>query len=244
MTCGFPCEEWKVITIDDRVPSLPWNRTSIQNLSAKVVDHKIMVPLIEKAMAKLCPFMNEPNPWGLGTWEWPYLRKPYPPPDNFWVASWFNVPVVVMSDDDPLRRFTIDYRRRFSPPTKPQIHVVQVHPWPRDTTWQHHRWVVTLRCGSYTKLTSGMATTAWAHMTGCCDIVKIWGRFEFPMIWAPWPHFGIGKWVAVSDVLKACQVDETFSGITEKLQGPGNALNLNCAAGFKMIMIAALLPNI
>lgn len=97
----FDChlQEWKVITIDDRVPSLPWNRTSIQNLAAKVVDHKIMVPLIEKAMAKLC--------------------------------------------------------------------------------------------GSYTKLTSGMVTTAWAHMTGCCDIVKIWGQFEFPLIWVVTAEEGI-----------------------------------------------------
>lgn len=97
----FDChlQEWKVITIDDRVPSLPWNRTSIQNLAAKVVDHKIMVPLIEKAMAKLC--------------------------------------------------------------------------------------------GSYTKLTSGMVTTAWAHMTGCCDTVKIWGQFEFPLIWVVTAEEGI-----------------------------------------------------
>eukprot|EP00435_Cladocopium_sp_Y103_P013571 s4711_g3.t1 len=92
-------EEWKVITIDDRVPSMPWERTYIQSLSSKVVDHKIMVPLIEKAFAKLC--------------------------------------------------------------------------------------------GSYTKLTNGLVTTAWAHMTGCCDIVQIWGQFSFPMIWVVTAEEGI-----------------------------------------------------
>ncbi|CAJ1332561.1 unnamed protein product [Effrenium voratum] len=38
-------------------------------------------------------------------------------------------------------------------------------------------------CGSYTKLEAGRATTAWAHLTGCCDIVKIWGSFTNPLEW-------------------------------------------------------------
>lgn len=82
-----------MITIDDYIPALPWNRTMLQTMSCGIPDHKIMVALIEKAFAKLC--------------------------------------------------------------------------------------------GSYTKLKSGMVTTAWAHMTGCCDIVSIWSSFENPLEWAP-----------------------------------------------------------
>ena len=61
--CNAPwiCQEWKVITIDDHIPSLPYGPRMIQTMSASVVDNKITVPLIEKAMAKLCPVTNHSN---------------------------------------------------------------------------------------------------------------------------------------------------------------------------------------
>ncbi|CAJ1401902.1 unnamed protein product [Effrenium voratum] len=48
-------------------------------------------------------------------------------------------------------------------------------------------------CGSYTKLEAGRATTAWAHLTGCCDIVKIWGSFTNPLEWVVTSEEGL--WV-------------------------------------------------
>ena len=40
-----------------------------------------------------------------------------------------------------------------------------------------------LRCGSYGALRDGFSTTAWAHLTGCCDTALIWQSFENPLEW-------------------------------------------------------------
>jgi len=46
-------------------------------------------------------------------------------------------------------------------------------------------------CGSYTNLTSGHALTAWAHLTGCCDTVKLQASFDNPLEWVVIAEDGI-----------------------------------------------------
>lgn len=94
-------QEWKVIAIDDYIPSMRWSSWGIQTMCASIADSKVLGPLIEKAFAKMC--------------------------------------------------------------------------------------------GSYTNLRSGLSVTAWAHLTGCCDCVEIWARFENPLEWVVTAEEGI--WV-------------------------------------------------
>ena len=47
--------------IDDYIPTLPWSSWGVHALSADVADEKILVPLVEKAMAKMCLSPNNAN---------------------------------------------------------------------------------------------------------------------------------------------------------------------------------------
>lgn len=74
---------------------------------------------------------------------------------------------------------------------------VQKHLW-KDHFWKwwNQKWIIRrktllfssyehVRCGSYTNLTEGHSLTAWAHLTGCCDTVKLQASFDNPLEWAP-----------------------------------------------------------
>ena len=47
-----------MIAIDDYIPSMKWNSWGIQPMCASMPDSKVLVPLIEKAFAKMCLCLN------------------------------------------------------------------------------------------------------------------------------------------------------------------------------------------